>query len=276
MKKLLSILMCLTALTLQAHNLKVCEPYKKDNFGNLHIQHSKSKGEDAKLKACLTVLKGFHVAVYFEHPLPLANIYTKRMQDHKFQIYDVDNDIKTITWLWRNGRKIPDRWTTEIAVRTVVKNKDGKILLTKDKGAAWFLVPGGGVQRGELARDAAVRKLSEEVGITIQPKDLKLVGFLNRTNTYGRKGLNEVVYVFTVEAYTGEPKASSFEVEKLVWATLEEIKQGTVEGIKVHPFAEPLVDQTVESTAKQGYTRMSDSTERKAGAKPMIDVEFIR
>lgn len=275
MKKILSLLLCLTALTVQATDLKICEPYKKDSYGNLHIQYSKSKQENAKIQRCMALLQAEapQTAMYFEHPLRLANFYARRLKSQGFTIYDMNQDTQTVTWLWRNGRKIPDRWTTETAVRVVVKNKDDKILLVKNQGIAWLLVPGGGVPKGTLARDAASQKLSEEIGITTRPKDLKLIGLLNRTNVYGNKGLNEVTYIFAVDQFDGEP-ATSHETEKLYWVTPDEIKQGTVDGIQVHPFAGPLANQAFEATAKKGHMRMPDLKD-KNGAQSMMDVEFL-
>jgi ADP-ribose pyrophosphatase YjhB (NUDIX family)/mRNA-degrading endonuclease YafQ of YafQ-DinJ toxin-antitoxin module len=273
MKKILSLFLCLTALTVQATDLKPCEPYTKDSYGNLHIQYSKSKQENVKIQKCMAFLQAEapQTAVYFEHPLRLANFYATRLKDQGFRIYDINEDTQTVTWLWRNGRNIPDRWTTETAVRVVVRNGEGKLLLVKSEGIPVLLVPGGGVPKGTLARDAAVDLLKNEIGITTRPKDLKLIGLLNRTNVYGFKGLNEVTYIFALDNGT-EPHTSTA-IEKLYWVTQDEIKKGTVEGIQVHPFAGPLANQAFAATTKKGHMRMSDPSEMTM--PPMMDVEFI-
>jgi ADP-ribose pyrophosphatase YjhB (NUDIX family) len=276
MKKILSLLLCLTALNVHATDLKVCEPYTKDSYGNLHIQYSKSKQENAKIQKCMAFLQAEtpQTAIFFEHPLRLSNFYATRLKDQGFRIYDINEDTQAVTWLWANQRKIPDRWTTETAVRVVVRNAEGKLLLVKNEGISVLLVPGGGVPKGTLARDAAVSLLKDEIGITTRPKDLKLIGLLNRTNVYGFKGLNEVTYIFAVDDYDHQPGLGNT-TEKLYWVTPDEIKKGTVEGMQVHPFAAPLANQAFEATAKKGHMRMPDHLGVKTNTRPMMDVEFV-
>ena len=44
--------------------------------------------------------------------------------------------------------------------------RDGKVLLVRHSYMAGWLLPGGGVQRGEPAELAVVRELGEEIGLT--------------------------------------------------------------------------------------------------------------
>ena len=45
---------------------------------------------------------------------------------------------------------------------TVIAEKDGKVLLIKERGAGQFSLPGGGIERGEYTMEAALRELREE------------------------------------------------------------------------------------------------------------------
>jgi ADP-ribose pyrophosphatase YjhB (NUDIX family) len=276
MKKILSLLLCLTASIVQATDLRICEPYKKDSYGNLHIQYSKSKQENTKILKCMDLLQDQYpqTAIFFEHPLKLSNFYATRLKAQGFHIYDINEDSQMVTWLWPNGRNIPDRRTTENAVRIVVRNGEGKLLLVKSEGIPVLLVPGGGVPKGTLARDAAVDLLKDEVGVQVLPKDLKLIAVLNRTNVYGFKGLNEVTYIYVLDDYADEPHTSTA-IEKLYWVTPDDIKKGTVEGIQVHPFAGSLVDQAFAITTKKGHMRLSDPSYANMTMPPMMDIEFI-
>jgi 8-oxo-dGTP diphosphatase len=50
---------------------------------------------------------------------------------------------------------------------------DGEILLLRSSYRKGWSLPGGGIARGESARDAAVRELREEVGLAVEPAALR-------------------------------------------------------------------------------------------------------
>ena len=45
---------------------------------------------------------------------------------------------------------------------TVIAEKDGKVLLIREKGQRQYSLPGGGIERGEYTMEAALRELREE------------------------------------------------------------------------------------------------------------------
>ncbi len=49
---------------------------------------------------------------------------------------------------------------------TAIVIRDGTLLLTRNRGAPSFSLPGGGVHRGELAISAVARELHEETTLT--------------------------------------------------------------------------------------------------------------
>lgn len=55
--------------------------------------------------------------------------------------------------------------------------KDGKMLAVKlrENGEAWYIMPGGGQEAGELLSDAVCREVAEELGIKVVPKELVFV-----------------------------------------------------------------------------------------------------
>ena len=62
------------------------------------------------------------------------------------------------------------------ASRVVVRS-EGRVLLFKDTdpgvpGSGWWVTPGGGIDPGETAAQAAIRELFEEAGLVISEKDL--------------------------------------------------------------------------------------------------------
>ena len=52
-----------------------------------------------------------------------------------------------------------------LGVRALVRDENGQILLVRHSYVPGWLLPGGGVERGETAEDAAVRELREESGV---------------------------------------------------------------------------------------------------------------
>lgn len=63
------------------------------------------------------------------------------------------------------------------AALAIIKNENGEtlFLLRKHKPFGWGLV-GGKLEDGETAKEACVREIQEESGISIEPSQLRLVG----------------------------------------------------------------------------------------------------
>ena len=63
--------------------------------------------------------------------------------------------------------------------------KGDEILLMRRQGSGyydgWYSVPAGHVEAGELPLEGLVREIVEELGIVIDPKDIKLVHTMYRT-----------------------------------------------------------------------------------------------
>lgn len=60
----------------------------------------------------------------------------------------------------------------------IIENEDGHILVGRSTyGEKKLMLPGGAVERGELARHAAMSETEEETGVAVQEEDLQLYGF---------------------------------------------------------------------------------------------------
>lgn len=57
-----------------------------------------------------------------------------------------------------------------------VFNPAGRLLTVRKRGTAMFMHPGGKPEAGETAAQTAARELAEEVGIVIDPGELRLMG----------------------------------------------------------------------------------------------------
>lgn len=103
----------------------------------------------------------------------------------------------------------------------IVENGEGKILMGL-RGAypsgIWVL-PGGGVDFGETAKDAFVREIREETGLEVNDPEFVTAHELIKKD----KGIHRVIFFHKAKLGSGEPKPSG-DVSELKWMTIEEIK----------------------------------------------------
>ena len=95
-------------------------------------------------------------------------------------------------------------WTG--GVRVIVLDEEGRMLLVKQhhEGKDIWMVPGGGIEEGEGARQAAAREVKEETGLDIQ--DLRLCG----TKQFQTgSGARYVVFFYRASKYHGTLQSSS-------------------------------------------------------------------
>ncbi|SEF88155.1 ADP-ribose pyrophosphatase YjhB, NUDIX family [Caloramator fervidus] len=79
--------------------------------------------------------------------------------------------------------------------------KDGKLLCTKNKDdlGIFYLLPGGGQNKGESIIDALKREVKEETGAEIEVKDLKFVrDYIGKNHEFKEldKDFHQVEYMF--------------------------------------------------------------------------------
>ncbi|NGN93664.1 NUDIX domain-containing protein [Nocardioides sp. KC13] len=111
-----------------------------------------------------------------------------------------------------------------ITVAAVVfRDGEGRMLTVRKKGTASFMLPGGKLEPGESAAQAAVREVAEELGVRLRVEDLTPLG------EFEADAANEPGHVVrsTVFTWAGEvtPDAAA-EIAELRWATLAEIAEG--------------------------------------------------
>jgi len=112
----------------------------------------------------------------------------------------------------------------EIIARAVIL-RGGKVLLCGPKDGDYLYLPGGHVEAGERASDAAARELREELGAEVRVGSLMLVHEHSFTDGKGRRH-HEVNLVFHVEQATlegedipDEPEAREPDL-RFVWVDL--------------------------------------------------------
>lgn len=111
-------------------------------------------------------------------------------------------------------------------VRTMIL-KDNKILLIKHRYGKFWIMPGGGINKGEKPEDAAIRETKEEVGIIVEKIDFRL-GYYK--NTTGGKNDNISCFVAT-QTHQIENFKRTFinflEVENSGWFNIDDLPEGT-------------------------------------------------
>ena len=104
-------------------------------------------------------------------------------------------------------------------VRVIVYRDDGKILLVRSRFSRqeWAL-PGGGVNRNESYEQAAVREVSEEIGLKIY--NLRYLGKANSHESYAKFS----VRVFAAHASNCDIKCN-FEIMEARWLSRDHLPE---------------------------------------------------
>lgn len=112
-------------------------------------------------------------------------------------------------------------WRTR-GVKVMVFNERGELLLVRNsygKTQLWLL-PGGGIHRGESPGTAAAREVREEVGVALT--DLTAFG----TYVSEAEGKRDTVHLFTAST-AEEPRADGVEVTEARFVPLDALPDNT-------------------------------------------------
>ena len=139
-----------------------------------------------------------------------------------------------------------ERKSTVIPVVAVaLMAKDGQILLQRRRASAMhgglWEFPGGKIEPHETPIYAAVREITEELGLTIAPAHLSPVGFAadNAPPVAGRPGHVILLYICRVWTANGEGQGAPqcLDAEEIGWFAPAEIA-----GLAMPPLDYPLAE----------------------------------
>jgi 8-oxo-dGTP diphosphatase len=124
-----------------------------------------------------------------------------------------------------------ERFRTIVDVHVLLVRPDGAVLLMERANTGYADgragVPSGHLEPGENVADAAIRETSEEVGVVIEPDDLRFVHVSHR-----RKPGEEarVGFFFAATRWSGEPaNREPHKCARIWWADPDDLPKETID-----------------------------------------------
>ena len=131
--------------------------------------------------------------------------------------------------------------TFTVGAVVVVRRSDGALLMVEQRHTGAWALPGGLLQRGEDAATAAAREVAEEVGIEIDPRDLRTP----RTVLDPRRRSIDLVFFHELDHPGRAHRNDPIEVTRVAWFSPAELPSlteptvgivGSLDLCDMHPF----------------------------------------
>jgi 8-oxo-dGTP diphosphatase len=108
-------------------------------------------------------------------------------------------------------------------VAALITDPGGRLLLVRKRGTERFMQAGGKPEAGEAAREALVRELWEELGLTIHPDALEQLGpFVTEAANEPDHRLEAEVFRLALPGAVADELEPHAEIEELRWVTPQE------------------------------------------------------
>ncbi len=117
-----------------------------------------------------------------------------------------------------------------VGAAVLIKN-GSKILLIQNTYRKKWYIPGGGNSRKEKLIDTAIRETYEEIGVTLDKDDLRLLG-IYQNNTEGKENIS-VVFLAEKNISLKALKLSETEISTAGYFDLNDLPKDLSEGVKV-------------------------------------------
>lgn len=164
--------------------------------------------------------------------------FSRKLEKIGFKFCESDTALKTLTYLYANGRNIPELnyAYTAAAVYLLRNNPETgakEILIINEQQKTIANIIGGISEKGESPEETVIRETREEVSITLNKDKLKLVAVAHTVRP-DKKSLVEFLYV--CDEFEGTPKVDGKEVSECTWVPVSNLLK---EGVKIFekPFS---------------------------------------
>jgi ADP-ribose pyrophosphatase YjhB (NUDIX family) len=97
----------------------------------------------------------------------------------------------------------------------IIDEQDRVLLVHQTYGKKQWATPGGMVEEGESAWEAAARELKEEINLTVSGMELSGMYFQPHTNRY--------VYLFRARSFEGAPEIDQKEIDQFGFFSLDNL-----------------------------------------------------
>jgi 8-oxo-dGTP pyrophosphatase MutT (NUDIX family) len=114
-----------------------------------------------------------------------------------------------------------------LGTRTAVFDGENRVLLIRHSYGPGWLLPGGGVERGETIFDSAKREIREEAGIIAEEEPVLWGVCLNDSQFPG-----DHVAVLTLRKFTLAPWKPSLEISHMQFFAVDRLPEGTTGGTR--------------------------------------------
>lgn len=155
-----------------------------------------------------------------------------------FDIYDENRQLTGRT-VERGRTLAKDEY--RLVVHVSIINSKNELLIQQrqpfkaDWPGMWDISVSGSVQAGEMSQDAAMREVFEELGLTIDLREVLPYFMVNFTNGFDDQ------YILYQDVDLAALHLQESEVQAVKWASHDEVK-AMVEAGTFFPYQEPILD----------------------------------
>ncbi len=106
----------------------------------------------------------------------------------------------------------------------VVSDREGRLLLVRKQGTAFFMQPGGKIDEGETSLGALCRELHEELGLHIEQDQLLALG-VQTAPAANEPGVVIEAHLYALVMDTPREASAAAEIAEMVWVSREQAEQ---------------------------------------------------